>query len=71
MKFSQSRIGSIIGGVIISIFLIADWTACLAQEGQANASEVYLQVYEVTQSVLSHDPVNRSNMLEKALFLVK
>ncbi|RLD66640.1 MAG: hypothetical protein DRJ29_13295 [Bacteroidetes bacterium] len=57
MKFSQSKIGSIIGGVIISIFLVADWTACLAQEGQANASEVYLQVYEATQSVLSHDPV--------------
>lgn len=57
MIFSQSKKGSIIQGVILFIFLAAGWTGCLAQEGHANASELYLQVYEATQDAMSHDPV--------------
>jgi len=57
MNFSQFKNGFITGGVIISIFLLAGWTDCLAQESQSDAAGTYLQVYEATQRALLLDPV--------------
>jgi len=57
MNFSLIKNGSIIGGVIISIFLHTAWTDCLAQDGQSEAAGTYLQVYEATQHALLQDPV--------------
>jgi hypothetical protein len=57
MLFSQTKIGSILKGSIIYIVLIVSWTASMGQGSQGNASDIYLQVYEATQSALSQDPV--------------
>lgn len=57
MNFSQFKNGSIIGGVIISIFLLAAWTDCLAQESKGDDAATYLQIYEATQRALLNDPV--------------
>jgi len=57
MNFSLIKNGSIIGGVIISIFLHTAWTDCLAQDEQSDAAGIYLRVYEATQHALLQDPV--------------
>jgi hypothetical protein len=57
MLFSQTKIGSILKGSIIYIVLIVSWTASMGQGSQGNASDIYLQVYEATQSALRQDPV--------------
>lgn len=49
--------GSILKGSIIYIVLIVSWTASMGQDSQGDASDIYLQVYEATQSALRQDPV--------------
>lgn len=57
MNLVKSETGSIFGGVIIFILLIAVWAPCEAQESQQNKTDSYSQVYEAAQKALLQDPL--------------
>lgn len=45
------------GRALILLIMFTGWTACLAQEEHADASDAYLQIYEAAQEALTDDPL--------------
>jgi len=57
MNLFKSETGSVFGGVLIVILLIAVLAPCEGQESQQNNAVSYSQIYEATQKALLQDPL--------------